>query len=133
MTCGWASSARSRTLARIVRTFSSARRRVVDQAIVGHHSRYAREVRFVNRWLDRDQFTISARSAGSVIANVRAVEQGARTEAQAHHSEAVGFARDARESFARGDYRQASIELFGAVLNAAAGLWRGLGAALRPR
>ncbi|MCP3099797.1 hypothetical protein LZ198_13060 [Myxococcus sp. K15C18031901] len=99
--------------------FKNPSRQQIDQTTQGKKSDYSQQVSVVNQVLDQNGITISDRSKASVIDNIKKVETGERSEVTAHGREAVTFARDSFESAKKGEYKQASVELTGAVLNSA--------------
>ncbi len=105
-------------------TFSNPARQQIDQATQGKKSDYAQQVGGVNQILDRNGINISDRSRRSVVDNVTRVESGQRSEVNAHQREALTFARDSFQSARSGQYKQAAVEGFGAVLNTAGSLFK---------
>ncbi|GMT99558.1 hypothetical protein KH5H1_36770 [Corallococcus caeni] len=105
-------------------TFKNPSRLQVDRTSDGSKSVYGQQVNGMNYFLDKKNVGISDRSRDSVIDNVVKVERGERSEINAHQREVVGFARDAFESFSKGNVRQGSVEAAGSVLNAAGSVFK---------
>ncbi|RKH74555.1 hypothetical protein [Corallococcus aberystwythensis] len=105
-------------------TFKNPSRQQVDRTSDGSKSDYGQQVSGMNQFLDKRNVGISDRSRDSVIDNVVKVERGERSEINAHQREVVGFARDAFDSFRKGDFRQGSVEALGSVLNAAGSVFK---------
>ncbi|WP_375759747.1 hypothetical protein [Corallococcus exercitus] len=105
-------------------TFKNPSRLQIDRTSDGSKTVYGQQVNGMNYFLDKRNVGISDRSRDSVIDNVRKVESGERSEINAHQREVVGFARDAFESFRKGDVRQGAVEATGAVLNAAGSVFK---------
>ncbi|WP_223632862.1 hypothetical protein [Corallococcus sp. EGB] len=104
--------------------FQNPSRQQVDRTSDGSKSVYGQQVNGMNYFLDKRNVGISDRSRDSVIDNVIKVESGERSEINAHQREVVGFARDAFESFRKGDVRQGTVEAAGSVLNAAGSVFK---------
>ncbi|MBN8227955.1 hypothetical protein JYK02_10585 [Corallococcus macrosporus] len=105
-------------------TFKNPSRLQIDRTSDGAKSVYGQQVNGMNYFLDKKGVGISDRSRDSVIDNVKKVENGKRSEINAHQREVVGFTKDAFESFRKGNIRQGSVEAAGAVLNAAGSVFK---------
>ncbi len=104
---------------------SAERRQAIGRQAAAHPHLYSTMVGGTNRLMQMGNVDLSAPSARGISQSLEQVHNGTIPQSTAHFRESRSFARDAVQSYMRGDVYQAEFERAGAMLNLAggAGMW----------